>query len=105
MNFLFVESCGLGTDILEPTLAFVHDQRSAPSLFCRPSASSLRPQKYNLSYFTDELEHFSGSFRAAVTHLQSLTTAQILTSVRNNSEIRPYLRANVRQRRRREDGH
>ncbi|EFX75721.1 hypothetical protein DAPPUDRAFT_107649 [Daphnia pulex] len=47
------------------TLAFVHDQ---------PSASSLRTQKYNLSYFTDELEHFSGRFRAAVTHLQSLTT-------------------------------
>jgi hypothetical protein len=35
-------------------------------------------QKYNLSYyFTDELEHFSGRpgrFRAAITHLQSLTT-------------------------------
>ncbi|EFX85912.1 hypothetical protein DAPPUDRAFT_237455 [Daphnia pulex] len=73
---LFVESCGPGTDILEPTLAFVHDHCSAPSLSSRPSASSLRTQKYNLSYFTDELEHFNGRFRAAVTHLQSLTTAQ-----------------------------
>ncbi|EFX85693.1 hypothetical protein DAPPUDRAFT_237088 [Daphnia pulex] len=34
----FVESCGPGTDILEPTLAFVHDQRSAPSLSSRRNA-------------------------------------------------------------------
>ncbi|EFX84101.1 hypothetical protein DAPPUDRAFT_239419 [Daphnia pulex] len=54
----FVDSCGPGTDILEPTLAFVHDQRSAPSLsvifptYAHPaSASSFRTQKYNLSYF------------------------------------------------------
>jgi hypothetical protein len=31
----FVESCGPSTEILEPTLAFVHDQRSAPSLSSR----------------------------------------------------------------------
>ncbi|EFX61957.1 hypothetical protein DAPPUDRAFT_271397 [Daphnia pulex] len=31
----FVESCGPGTEILEPTLGFVHDQRSAPSLSSR----------------------------------------------------------------------
>jgi hypothetical protein len=31
----FVESCGPSTENLEPTLAFVHDQRSAPSLYCR----------------------------------------------------------------------
>ncbi|EFX84092.1 hypothetical protein DAPPUDRAFT_100062 [Daphnia pulex] len=43
-------------------------------LLRKACASSLRTQKYNLSYFTDELEHFSGRFRAAVTHLQSLTT-------------------------------
>ncbi|EFX86026.1 hypothetical protein DAPPUDRAFT_237190 [Daphnia pulex] len=31
----FVESCGPGTEILEPMMAFVHDQRSAPSLSSR----------------------------------------------------------------------
>jgi hypothetical protein len=30
-----VKSCGPGTDVLEHTLAFVHDQRSAPSLSSR----------------------------------------------------------------------
>ncbi|EFX68368.1 hypothetical protein DAPPUDRAFT_260227 [Daphnia pulex] len=41
---------GPGTEILEPMLAFVHDQRSAPSLSSRRTliqliASSLRTQK------------------------------------------------------------
>jgi hypothetical protein len=107
-----MESCGPGTEIIEPTLAFFQDQRSAPSLSSRRTLIQLLTQKKN--NFTDELEHFSGRFRAAVTHLQSFTTGlcpgiQQLTYFRRLStnslvalnsvcvkvsKIRPFLRTN-----------
>jgi hypothetical protein len=66
----FVESCGPSTEILEPTLAFVHDGRGTSiNVLLHPylrdtRSSNFTASKHNLFYFTGEfLDHFSDRFR------------------------------------------
>jgi hypothetical protein len=77
----FMESCGLGREILVPMLAFAHDGRGTNTnvhRYLRDARSSrFTASKHNLFYFTGDLASLwtaSLSLPSAVTHLQSLTT-------------------------------
>ncbi|EFX63343.1 hypothetical protein DAPPUDRAFT_119289 [Daphnia pulex] len=58
----FMESCGLGTEILVPMLAFAHDGRGTSTNVHRylrdARSSSFTVSKHNLFYFTGDLASF-----------------------------------------------
>ncbi|EFX83946.1 hypothetical protein DAPPUDRAFT_239091 [Daphnia pulex] len=89
-----LESFGPGMDILEPTLAFVHNQRSAPSLSSRRKLIQLLLHRF---------VHKNTTCLSSLTSWNTSVVASVLLlHTRSHS---PRDNAQVMQRRRREDGH